>query len=167
MGSVVVGVIGTLLGVLIGGAIQQIQTSRARKWQREDSLSNTKRAVYAEYLRAIGASFAQAMSGHRSRSEDANLLAATAEIEVLCGKEVSRLWIGLHGGQVQAVNNPARARAAGCGDDRSYARVAYGVALDQITARVAEVLAACRSRLESTTGRSVLPTLNGQISGYQ
>ena len=89
MGSVVVGVTGTLLGVLIGGAVQQMQASRARHWQRQDSLSNTKRAVYAEYLRSISASYAQAMSGQRSRPEDANLHAATAEIEVLCGEEVS------------------------------------------------------------------------------
>jgi hypothetical protein len=77
------------MGVLIGGAVQQMQASRARNWQRQDALSNTKRAVYAEYLRSISASYAQAMSGHRSRSEDANLHAATAEIEVLCGEEVS------------------------------------------------------------------------------
>src|SRR5258706_13986507 len=90
MGSVVVGVIGTLMGVLIGGAVQQMQASRARNWQRQDALSNTKRAVYAEYLRSISASYAQAMSGHSSRSEDANLHASTADIEVLCGEELSR-----------------------------------------------------------------------------
>jgi hypothetical protein len=89
MGSVVVGVIGTLLGVLVGGAIQQMQTARNRKWQQLDSLGSTKRRVYVEYLRSISASYAQAMSGHRSRSEDANLLAATAEIEILSGVEVS------------------------------------------------------------------------------
>jgi hypothetical protein len=49
----------------------------------------TKRGVYAEYLRSISASYAQAMSGVRSRSEDANLHAAAAEIEVLSGGEVS------------------------------------------------------------------------------
>ncbi|MFI6984032.1 hypothetical protein ACIBSV_36205 [Embleya sp. NPDC050154] len=89
MGSVVVGVIGTLMGVLIGGALQQAQASRNRKWQRADSLGDAKRHVYAEYLRSISASYAQALSGQRSRSEDANLLAATAEIEILSGREVS------------------------------------------------------------------------------
>jgi len=89
MNSAVVGVIGTLLGVLIGGAVQQAQASRNHRWQRADSLSDTKRHVYAEYLRSISASYAQAMSGHRSRSEDANLHAATAEIEVLSRREVS------------------------------------------------------------------------------
>lgn len=88
MGSVIVGVIGTLLGVLVGGAIQQLQAKRNRTWQREDSLANAKRHVYAEYLRAISASYAQAISGDRRRSEDANLLAATAEIEILSGAEV-------------------------------------------------------------------------------
>ncbi|MGW1995325.1 hypothetical protein [Embleya sp. NPDC001921] len=89
MGSVVVGVMGTLLGVLIGGALQQAQALRNRKWQRADSLGDAKRHVYAEYLRSISASYAQALSGQRSRSEDANLLAATAEIEILSGREVS------------------------------------------------------------------------------
>ncbi|MGJ6969419.1 hypothetical protein ACSDR0_46785 [Streptosporangium sp. G11] len=90
MGPVVVGVIGTLLGVLIGGVLQQVQASRMRKWQRADSLSNAKQSVYAEFLRAISASYAQALSGQRSRSEDANLLAATAEIEILSSREVSK-----------------------------------------------------------------------------
>jgi hypothetical protein len=89
MGSVVVGVIGTLLGVLIGAAAQQVQAARNRKWQQEDALGDTKRSVYAEYLRSISASYAQAMSGQRSRSADASLYAATAEIEVLTGGEVS------------------------------------------------------------------------------
>lgn len=89
MGSAIVGVIGTLMGVLIGGALQQVHASRTRKWQREDSLSDAKRDVYAEYLRSISASYAQAMSGQRSRVEDANLLAVTAEIEILAGREVS------------------------------------------------------------------------------
>ena len=63
---------------------------RNRKWLHEDALSKHTRGVNAEYLRAISASYAQAMSGHRSRSEDANLHAATAEIEVLSGGDVSR-----------------------------------------------------------------------------
>ncbi len=89
MSSVVVGVVGTLLGVLIGGAIQQVQASRSRRWQREDALSDAKRAVYAEFLRAISASYGQAVSGERTRTEDANLHAAAAEIEVLAGHHVS------------------------------------------------------------------------------
>ncbi|MFG3268429.1 MULTISPECIES: hypothetical protein [Streptomyces] len=90
MGSVVVGVVGTLLGVLIGGALQQMQSSRNRRWQREDSLSDAKRRVYTEYLRAISASYAQAMSGQRDRSEDGRLNAATAEITVLSGRDVHK-----------------------------------------------------------------------------
>jgi hypothetical protein len=89
MGAVVVGVIGTLLGVLIGGAVQHLQALGTRKWQKEDSLSTTKQAVYAEYLRSISASYAQTKSGHRRASEDANLLAAAAQIEVLCRDKVS------------------------------------------------------------------------------
>ncbi|MGW7382752.1 hypothetical protein [Streptomyces sp. NPDC054794] len=89
MGAVVVGVIGTLLGVLVGGALQQSQASRNRKWQREDSLTDARRTAYAEYLRSISASYAQAVSGQRHRAEDGRLLAVTAEIEVLAGRDVS------------------------------------------------------------------------------
>jgi hypothetical protein len=88
MGSAVVGVIGTLLGVLIGAAVQQVQASRNRKWQQADLLRTVKRGVYAEYLRSISASYAQALSGHRSRSEDASLLAAAAGIEILSGADI-------------------------------------------------------------------------------
>lgn len=42
-----------------------------------------KRLVYARYLRAISASWARAIVGQRDRSEDGNLHAATAEIELL------------------------------------------------------------------------------------
>jgi hypothetical protein len=90
MGSVVVGVAGTLLGVLIGGALQQMQASRNRRWQQEDALSAAKQNAYSEYLRSISASYGQAKSGQRNRSEDGRLHAATAEIEILAGKEVSR-----------------------------------------------------------------------------
>jgi hypothetical protein len=89
MGSAVVGVIGTLLGVLVGAAAQQVQASRSRHWQQADLLRTVKRGVYAEYVRSISASYAQALSGLRSRTEDASLLAATAEIEILSGREVS------------------------------------------------------------------------------
>lgn len=47
-------------------------------------VADAKNAVYAEYLRSISASYVQAMSGLRTRSEDYSLYAATARIEVLC-----------------------------------------------------------------------------------
>lgn len=88
MNNVVVGVAGTLLGVLLGGALQQLQAARGQRWKRQDALADTKRAVFAEYLRSISASYAQAMAGERTRSEDAHLHAATAQIEVLCDAAV-------------------------------------------------------------------------------
>lgn len=53
------------------------------------------------------------MSGHRSRSEEANLPAATAEIEVLSGRDVSK---------------PARDRAHTVIDVHSTMEVGTGVA---------------------------------------
>ncbi|WP_405959047.1 hypothetical protein OG239_05115 [Streptomyces sp. NBC_00868] len=92
MGSVVVGVIGTLIGVTIGVVAQQAQAIRNHTWQREDVLSSAKRAVYAEYLRSISVSYAQAISDKkRTRTEDAHLLAATAELEILSEPEVAEV----------------------------------------------------------------------------
>lgn len=80
---------GTLLGILAGTAAQQVQASRNRSWQQADLLRTAKRDVYAEFLRSISASYAQALSGQRTRAADAGLLAATAAIEVLCGRDVA------------------------------------------------------------------------------
>lgn len=89
MGAALVGIAGTLLGVGIGGFLQHLHAARAREWQRADTFADAKRRVYAEYLRAISASYAQALSGQRSRTEDAALLAATSEIAILAGREVA------------------------------------------------------------------------------
>ncbi|MDL4815227.1 hypothetical protein [Actinomadura opuntiae] len=89
MGTVVVGIVGTLLGVLVTGTLQQLQAARARKWTRSDSLTDVKRRVYTEYLRAVSASYAQALSGKRGRPDDAALLVATAEIEILADARVA------------------------------------------------------------------------------
>ena len=96
MGSVVIGVIGTLLGVLLAGTFQLVQGRLNRRWQQEDLLgkrrdllSDVKRAVYAEYLRAISGSYAQALARQREPSENGKLLAATAEIEILSRMDVA------------------------------------------------------------------------------
>jgi hypothetical protein len=89
MGTAIVGVAGALLGVLIGGFLQHALAARTRRWQRVDALGKLKQVCYAEYLRAISASYGQALAGDRSRTEDARLHAATAEIEVLAGREVA------------------------------------------------------------------------------
>ena len=100
MAAAIVGVLGALLGVAIGVFGQEVQARRNResqredlvtnhRWQQEDLLRNTKRLVYTQYLRSIDASYAQATSGKTDRSEDANIDAAAAEIELLASKEVS------------------------------------------------------------------------------
>jgi hypothetical protein len=74
MTTAIIALIGTLLGVVIGFIPQFMQ----RKWQLRD----LKREAYAELLRSISASYAQASSGG-GNSEDANILKATAVIELL------------------------------------------------------------------------------------
>lgn len=100
MGSVIVGVIGSLLGVLLGIYAQQRQANLARNWQvkdaermhrlqQEDLLRDRKRLVYTEYLRSIDASYAQAKSGQKTRTEGTHILAAAAaEIELLSTQKV-------------------------------------------------------------------------------
>lgn len=89
MGPVIVGVVGTLLGILVGNGLQQMQASRNRRWQQQDSLNTAKQKAYSEFVRSISASYGQAVSRQRNRSEDGRLDAATAEIEILAGKDVS------------------------------------------------------------------------------
>jgi hypothetical protein len=88
MASVVVAVIGSLLGVALGISAQYLQAQRTHRDQVNDALRDTKRRVYAEFLRSISASYAQAKSGS-GYSGDASLLQATAEIELLAGPEVA------------------------------------------------------------------------------
>lgn len=80
MTTAIIALIGTLLGVVIGFIPQFMQ----RKWQLRD----LKREAYAELLRSISASYAQASSGG-GNSEDANILKATAVIELLAEPSVA------------------------------------------------------------------------------
>ena len=89
MNSTALSVIGTLLGVIVGAALQHFQARRDRRWREEESFRNAKRAAYVQYLRSISASYAQARSGQRTRTEDGKLYAATAEIEILSDNEIS------------------------------------------------------------------------------
>jgi hypothetical protein len=72
-----------LLGVVLGFITQYWQAGRARRWELED----LKREAYAELLRSISASFAQAYYGE-GKSEDSNILKATAVIELLAEKNI-------------------------------------------------------------------------------
>jgi hypothetical protein len=85
----IIGIIGTSLGVLVGGAVRRAQALWEHKQNRQELLSDTKRRVYVEYLRSISESSAHAEFGHSGPSENASLLAATAEIEILCESTVS------------------------------------------------------------------------------
>ena len=78
MSAAIIAVVGSLLGVALGFLVQYLQADRARRWQLED----LKREAYAELLRSISASFAQAYYGEGT-SEDSNILKATAVIELL------------------------------------------------------------------------------------
>ncbi|MFF5288608.1 hypothetical protein [Paractinoplanes globisporus] len=89
MNSAAVGVIGTLLGVVVGGALQEFREWRKRRWNKEDLLSDHKRIAYAQYVRSISASFAEAEAGVLAPREHGNLRAATAEIQILSAKAVS------------------------------------------------------------------------------
>lgn len=110
MGTAVVGVVGSLLGVLLGYLGQSLRAKQEHRW----AIETAKRDAYSEFLRSISASYAQAKSEAKSRQrgmpeatlpqshtvvggtpqnhvpEDANLLAATAAIELLADKTISK-----------------------------------------------------------------------------
>ena len=89
MDAGVAAVIGTLAGTVLGSLLQGAQAWGTRRSQRADALTDAKRRVYAEYLRSISASYAQADAGQWSATEEANLRAAAAEIDILAGPNVS------------------------------------------------------------------------------
>jgi hypothetical protein len=82
--TAIIAVAGSLLGVVLGFIAQYLQAGKARRWQLED----LKREAYAELLRSISASFAQAYYGE-GKSEDSNILKATAMIQLLAEKNIS------------------------------------------------------------------------------
>src|SRR6266702_8679463 len=82
MDTAIVAVVGSLLGVVLGSALsfvaQNSLANRTRKWE----LADTKRESYADFLRSISASYAQAKAG-TGDPEEADLLRATAVIELI------------------------------------------------------------------------------------
>lgn len=84
MSTEIIAVVGSLLGVALGFIVQYLQAGRARRWQLDD----LKREAYAELLRSISASFAQAYYGEGA-SEDSSILKATAVIELLAETNIS------------------------------------------------------------------------------
>jgi hypothetical protein len=81
--SALIAVAGSLLGVVLGFFAQHLQAGLAHRRHLDD----LKREAYAELLRAVSASYAQASSGGGT-SEDAALLKATAVIQLLAGPEI-------------------------------------------------------------------------------
>src|SRR5437763_15933498 len=92
--STLIAVAGSLLGVILGFLAQHLQENLSHRRHLDD----LRREAYAEFLRAVSASYAQASSGG-GRSEDAALLKATTVIELLSGPEV--------GGAARALANQA------------------------------------------------------------
>jgi hypothetical protein len=84
MASTIIAVVGSLLGVVLGFLVQRLQADVAHRRHLDD----LKREAYAELLRSISASYAQASSGGGT-SEDAALLKATAVIELLSGPGIA------------------------------------------------------------------------------
>jgi hypothetical protein len=76
--STLIAVAGSLLGVVLGFLAQRLQDDLAHRRHLDD----LKREAYAELLRAVSASYAQASSGGGT-SEDAAILKATTVIELL------------------------------------------------------------------------------------
>jgi hypothetical protein len=84
LSTAIIAITGSLLGVVLGFIGQSWQAGRARRWELED----LKREAYAELLRSISASFSQAYY-REGKSEDSNILKATAVIELLAEKNIS------------------------------------------------------------------------------
>jgi hypothetical protein len=106
MNTNIVAAVAGLLGVTLGYLFQSLRARQEHKW----ALETVKREAYAEFLRSISASYAQAESesqqSHRSetkfrpihrpqvqyqqnhKSEDADLRAATARIMLLAKPDI-------------------------------------------------------------------------------
>ncbi len=66
MGTAIVGVVGSLLGVLLGFLGQSFRAKQEHKW----TIETAKREVYSEFLRSISASYAQEKLEAKSRQSD-------------------------------------------------------------------------------------------------
>lgn len=99
MASVIIAVVGSLLGVVLGFLAQFLQANRAHRWQLED----IKRQAYAEFLRSISASYAQARS-RAGDSEDANILRATTVIELIAEDKLAEQTRQLSNDVIEAHN---------------------------------------------------------------
>jgi hypothetical protein len=81
--TALIAVAGSLLGVVLGFFAQHLQEDLAHRRHLDD----LKREAYAELLRAVSASYAQAASGGGT-AEDAALLKATTVVELLADSAV-------------------------------------------------------------------------------
>jgi len=88
MTTAIIAVVGSLVGVALGSALSYLAqyslANRTRKWKLED----TKRQSFAEFLTSISASYAKAKAGEGD-PEDADLLRATAVIELIAGRKIA------------------------------------------------------------------------------
>src|SRR6266581_8024640 len=99
-----IALVGSLAGVVLGSVlsflVQYLLANRTRKWELEDTeresyaiflrkLEDTKRESYAEFLTSISTSYAKAEAG-KGDPEDADLLRATAIIELIAGSKIAK-----------------------------------------------------------------------------
>jgi hypothetical protein len=134
MGAAIVAAVAGLLGVALGYLGQYLRARQEHKW----AIETVKREAYAEFLRSISASYAQAESeaefqqSHRSgtkssqtdkpqqshKSEDADLRAATASIVLLAKREIHEKASDLTE-QIIKVHNRLRGGDSAAQDDVS------------------------------------------------
>jgi hypothetical protein len=95
-----IAVVGALVGVALGSTLsflaQNALANRTRRWQLEDAhrthrwrLEDVKRQSYAEFLTSISTSYAKA-EANEGDPYDADLLRATAVIELIADKRISK-----------------------------------------------------------------------------
>lgn len=150
MGPAIVAAVAGLLGVALGYLGQSLRARQEHKW----AIETAKREAYAEFLRSISASYAeagseagsqqsrksevkspqtdkpQALPLHSHKSEDAALLAATARIVLLAKPEIYKMASDLSD-QIMKVHEGLRSGDSTAQDEVSVANSVRLVLIDR------------------------------------